>query len=143
MPDIVLDLPIRAPLAEVLRAVSTPEGLDQWWTDRSEGTPTTGSPFRLCFGPEYDWRAVVRTFDAAGAFELEITEAEADWTGTRIGFSLSAVEGVTHVSFRHTGWSAVNEHYRVSCYCWAMYLRVLKRHLEAGEVIPYADRLDV
>jgi uncharacterized protein YndB with AHSA1/START domain len=143
MADIVLDLPIRAPLADVLRAVSTPQGLDRWWTDRSDGTPSVGANFRLGFGPEYDWRAVVRTFDAAGAFELEMIVADGDWTGTRIGFELSAADGVTHLSFRHTGWPSVNEHYRVSCYCWAMYLRVLKRHLEAGESVPYACRLDV
>jgi uncharacterized protein YndB with AHSA1/START domain len=34
-------------------------------------------------------------------------------------------------------------HYRVSCYCWAMYLRILKRYLEHGETVPYAKRLDV
>ncbi|MCH8956850.1 SRPBCC domain-containing protein, partial [candidate division KSB1 bacterium] len=36
-----------------------------------------------------------------------------------------------------------NEHYRVSCYCWAMYLRLLKRYVEHGETVPYEDRLDV
>lgn len=143
MPDILLNFPIRAAQADVLRAVSTPEGLDRWWTDRSEGTPSPGTTFRLQFGPEYDWRAVVRSFDGSGAFELEMTEADAEWIGTRIRFELSAAEGLTHVRFCHTGWPGVSEHYRVSCYCWAMYLRVLKRNLEVGEVVPYAGRLDV
>ncbi len=35
------------------------------------------------------------------------------------------------------------EHYRISCYCWAMYLRILKRYLEHGETVQYARRLDV
>jgi hypothetical protein len=30
-----------------------------------------------------------------------------------------------------------------SSYCWAMYLRLLRRNVEAGEVVPYAQRLDV
>jgi uncharacterized protein YndB with AHSA1/START domain len=30
----------------------------------------------------------------------------------------------------------------VSCYCWAMYLRVLRRYLEHGERVPYEGRLD-
>ena len=29
-----------------------------------------------------------------------------------------------------------------STFCWAMYLRLLKRFVEAGEVVPYAERLD-
>jgi hypothetical protein len=49
----------------------------------------------------------------------------------------------TQVRFAHTGWPEANEHYRISCYCWAMYLRVLKRHLEFGERVPYEKRLEV
>ena len=35
------------------------------------------------------------------------------------------------------------EFYRVSCNCWAMYLRILRRYLEHGEIVPYDVRLDV
>ena len=35
------------------------------------------------------------------------------------------------------------EHFRISSYCWAMYLRVLKRGVEFGEAVPYKDRLNV
>ena len=35
-----------------------------------------------------------------------------------------------------------NEHWRISCYCWAMYLRLIRRYLEYGETIPYESRLD-
>jgi len=76
-------------------------------------------------------------------FELEMTLADDDWAGTRVGFRLSPVEGGTQVRFHHTGWPHLNEHYRISCYCWAMYLRILKRCLEHGEQVPYAKRLDV
>jgi hypothetical protein len=31
----------------------------------------------------------------------------------------------------------------VSCFCWAMYLRILRRHLEYGEEVEYERRLDV
>jgi len=30
----------------------------------------------------------------------------------------------------------------VSCYCWAMYLRIMRRYLEHGESVPYERRLD-
>ncbi len=48
----------------------------------------------------------------------------------------------TRVQFRHNGWPHVNEHFRVSSYCWALYLRLLRRHVELGETVPYEDRLD-
>ncbi len=50
---------------------------------------------------------------------------------------------VTQVRFEHTGWPVANDHYRISNYCWAMYLRLLKRYVEAGEVVPYEKRLSV
>jgi hypothetical protein len=60
-----------------------------------------------------------------------------------VGFLLQEKDGLTQVSFHHTGWPENNEHYRISCYCWAMYLRLLKRYVEYGEVVPYEDRLEV
>ena len=59
MADILHDLPIKAPIDRVFDAVSTPEGLDAWWTDRSSGTPGKGEAYVLWFGPEFDWRARV------------------------------------------------------------------------------------
>jgi uncharacterized protein YndB with AHSA1/START domain len=143
MADIFHDFPIRAPTADVFRAISTPEGLDHWWTDRSAGTPVSGTTFELGFGPGYDWRARVLECDPNRRFELEMTQADQDWAGTRIGFDLEPTGEMTQVRFRHTGWPELNEHHRISCYCWAMYLRVLKRYLEFGEEVPYEKRLDV
>jgi hypothetical protein len=72
-----------------------------------------------------------------------VTGAQEDWLETRVGFLLDEKDGVTHLRFRHLGWPEANEHYHVSCYCWAMYLRLLRRFIEHGEVAPYEDRLDV
>jgi len=49
----------------------------------------------------------------------------------------------TQVRFSHRGWSEANDHYRTSCHCWALYLRILRRHLEHGEKVPHEQRLDV
>ena len=68
-------------------------------------------------------------------FELEVTRAQEDWRGTRVGFLLEERDGATQVRFHHSGWPEANDHYQVSCYCWAMYLRLLKRYVEDGEVV--------
>jgi hypothetical protein len=59
-----------------------------------------------------------------------------------VGFLLEEKAGVTEVHFHHRGWPLANEHYKTSSYCWAMYLRLLKRHVERGELVPYEDRLN-
>ena len=142
MADILHDFPIKAPIDRVFQAVSTPQGLDCWWTQRSEGRPAEGAEYELWFGPQHDWRARVTRCAPNYAFEMKILDADEDWTRTRVGFRLESREGATWVRFYHTGWPSVNEHYRISCNCWAMYLRILRRHLEHGECVRYEDRLD-
>jgi hypothetical protein len=66
-----------------------------------------------------------------------------DWMGTRVGVSLKPTGSGTEVSFRHSGWAEVTPHFRTSSCCWAMYLRILRRHIEHGEVVPYEERLEV
>lgn len=144
MPDITHELTINAPPERVFQAISTPEGLNQWWTKESSGTPVSGAEYKLFFGPEYDWRARATRCIPPSCFELQITQAHPDWQGTRVGFGLRP-EGSdsTRLIFSHSGWPEANEHWRVSCYCWAMYLRVMRRYLEHAEQVPYERRLDV
>jgi hypothetical protein len=75
--------------------------------------------------------------------ELKLSRADEDFQETRLGFLLEGKDGAVNVRFYHTGWPDANEHYRISCFCWAMYLRLLKRYVEFGEVVPYEDRLSV
>jgi hypothetical protein len=124
MVDILLDFPIKAPMDRVFRAVSTPQGLDTWWTKRSAGRPHEGEEYELSFGPDHQ-------------------HADSDWIHTRVGLRLERRGAVTWVRFHHTGWPSASEHFRISCNCWAMYLRVLRRSLEHGESVPYEGRLDV
>jgi uncharacterized protein YndB with AHSA1/START domain len=144
MHDILHDFPVFAPIANVYDAVSTPAGLDQWWTSRSSGRPLEGTMFELDFGPNHHWQAVVTRADPPTVFELKFEDAMADWLGTHVRFELSDAAGKqTGVRFSHTGWAEVTEHYRISCFCWAMYLRLMKRAVEHGEFVPYEKRLDV
>lgn len=143
MADIYHDFPIKAPPERVYEAVTSPAGLDAWWTKRSAGEPSEGTEYELWFGPEYDWRARVTRAAAPSDFELQLTRADPDWLATRVGFHLERSGDATLVRFSHTGWPTPNEHWRISCYCWAMYLRILRRHIENGEMVPYEQRLDV
>lgn len=143
MADIYHDFPIAAPPARVFGAISTPEGIDQWWSQECLGRPELGELYELSFGPGYDWTARVTRCVPDAEFELTFVDADAEWLGARIGFRLSGDEDSTQVSFYHVGWPEVNEHYRVSSFCWAMYLRILKRNVEHGETVAWDERLDV
>lgn len=142
MADIFHDLHINASPAKVFKAVTSPSGLNSWWTVRSSGEAGEGNTYTLWFGPKYDWRAVVRTAVPNVEIAWEVTDADEDWQGTRLGFHLVDQEGSTKVQFYHTGWKEANEHFRRSSYCWALYLRHLKRFVERGDVVPYDQRYE-
>ncbi len=143
MAEILLDLPIRAAPERLFDALTTPTGLDQWWTLQSAGERRLGVEYRLYFGPDYDWRAKVVRYAPVAEFELEMTVSDRDWLGSRVGFRLEPRGELSWLRFHHLGWKEPNEHYRISCNCWAMYLRVLRRFLEYGESVPYQSRLEV
>ena len=71
-----------------------------------------------------------------------MTRWDEDWNGSKVGFRLETSGSSTWVTFRHTGWPAANDHFRISSFCRAMYLRILKRSIEHGESGPYEKRLD-
>ena len=141
MPDILHDVWIQSNAEDVFRGIATPAGLDRWWTLKSTGTPKVGNVYELLFGPRFDWRATVTKCETRLEFELEVTDALPDWIGTRVHFQLEPRDGGTSLYFAHRGWPEVSEHFRVSSFCWAMYLRILRRYIEYGETVPYTDRL--
>lgn len=142
MPDICHDLIVQRPIEAVFQAVATPAGLDRWWTKRSSGEPRIGAHYEFWFGPEYDWRGTATHVDPGSGIEWLITRADADWEGTRVGIRLEDRGERTAIQFYHTGWKEANAHFRVSNFCWALYLRILRRYLESGEEVAYEDRYD-
>ena len=142
MPEILFDFPVAAAPARLFEAISRPEGLDQWWTEYASGSPMLGSEYVLRFGPDHEWRATVTELNVPRLFELTMTIADADWTNSRVGFMVSERDGGSYLRFYHVGWPEVNDHFRISGFCWAMYLRILRRYLEHGEIVPYDERLD-
>ena len=141
--DILQDFPIAASPARVYEAVSDPAMLDEWWTLRSSGRADVGEQYELDFGPGYQWRAEVTRAEPGQAFELRMTDADADWVNSTVSFDLTPSAIGTNVRFANRGWPEANAHYRISCHCWAMYLRILRRHIEYGESVPYDERLAV
>ena len=143
MPDIIQEFSVKAPPDRVFQAFATPGGLEKWWTKESSGESREGGTFRLYFGPEFEWQGRVTRHIPPHAFEIQITQAHPDWIGTVVGCELTTENDGTRIRFYHNGWPEQNEHWRVSCYCWAMYLRILRRNLEHGETVEYEKRLDV
>lgn len=140
MPDILHRFTVAAPPERVAEMLLTPEGLNAWWTETARGRAARGARYDFGFGPQYQWAGTLVELEPGRKVVWEMVDADDDWRGTRVGCTLEPSGAGTTVDFFHTGWREANDHYRRTSYCWAMYLRLLKRHVEAGELVPYERR---
>jgi uncharacterized protein YndB with AHSA1/START domain len=133
-------LAVRSSPAVVFAAISLPTGLNAWWTKECEGEPTLNAPYRFYFSDEFDWEGTVTDIEAGLAIEWRFTNAEPDWTGTRLRIELEPEGEKTWISFLHDGWKEDNDHFCHTSFCWAQYLRLLRRWIEEGMSVAYEKR---
>ena len=143
MPEIVHFFVVNETPETVFPLISTADGLNTWWTKTCEGRPLIGEKYKLGFGQDYQWEAVVTEIVDRKSFEMRMTKSDTDWNKSILRFELTPGVHNTSVRFFHHGWPDKNEHFHISNYCWAMYLRLLKLRVETGLIIPYDKRLDV
>ena len=114
----------------VFNAVSTQDGLRGWWTADSAAEPKVGSIAEFGFG------------NHATAFRMKISECNVEtivweclgdvdeWRGTRLVWSLLAVEGGTFVRFTHSGWKSVDGWFAQCNSTWGELMHRLKAYVE-------------
>ena len=141
MPDILHRFQVSAPPDRVFAMFADPRLLSEWWTLEAAGVAAVGETYQFDFGPGDHWRGLLAACEPERWIEWEIVDADADWTGTRVGARFTpAADGRTTVDFYSSGWRHANDHFRTTSCCWANYLRVLRRFVEHGERVPYAER---
>jgi len=130
MNGIYHDLVINCSIEELYATISTPKGLNIWWTKSSEGEAAMGNTYRFYFAPEYDWYGEVIGLSETH-ISYRMTQADEDWTGTEISFRIiSENEGKQLMRFEHIKWKEINDHFRTTSFCWASYLTTMKTYLE-------------
>ena len=138
--SILHDLEVNATLENVFQMVSVPEFLNEWWTHCSHGNAELDSEYIFEFSEEYKWKGKVSKLNPPFEIEYLMTEADEDWKGTYVGFILKETKSGTKISFYHKNWKTVSEHFRQTSFCWAMYLKILKKFVEEGFHVPYSER---
>lgn len=138
------DITIKSSAEKIFNAITTSEGLDAWWTKQSSGSPTMGAEYRFYFTKGYDWFAKVLLVTPNKQIMFKMISADEDWMDTLLTFTIIKKENNTCLlRFDHTEWRSINDHFRRTSYCWAIYLRGIKKYLEEGLITPYGKRTSV
>jgi uncharacterized protein YndB with AHSA1/START domain len=137
MADIHHVVEVSAPPSAVFEAVSTPEGLAQWWAaGGGRGDPEPGGS-GLSFGPaDREWRWQPKQRDGS-VFEMTCVQdpggEETEWMGTSLRFEVRAADDGAKILFQHRDWAAETDFFGHCNFVWSRFLRQLKRQAEAGD----------
>jgi uncharacterized protein YndB with AHSA1/START domain len=138
MPEIMHLIKIRATQDKVYQALSTIEGIRNWWTRDAALDPRVGGSGEFGF---YDHRMVIKVKVA----ELtppghvvwdSVSSTGGGFDGTTISFDLKSEEGITSLLFAHRGFKAGGKNIASATTRWGFYLLSLKRYLETGKGTP-------
>ena len=138
MPEIMHLIKIRAAQDNAYQAVSTAEGIRNWWTRDAALDPRVGGAGEFGF---YGHRMAIKVKVA----ELtppehvawdDVSSTNGFFDGTTISFDLKSEEGITSVLFAHRGFKAGDNNIASATTRWGFYLLSLKRYLETGKGTP-------
>lgn len=148
MPDIIHRIGIKSPAAKVYNAISTVEGLANWWTEEVEGDEKPGGRISFTFRTE--------TGDIKGKMVMEVLELIPDktvkwrcvdgpdeWIGTEITFDLSELDGQIIIIFGHRNWREAIEFMAHCSTKWAVFLLSLREYVETGKGKPSPHDLKI
>jgi uncharacterized protein YndB with AHSA1/START domain len=146
--DIIHRVGIKAPAANVYSALTSIEGLADWWTEATTGSPKLGGTIAFLFHTP--------SGEEIGGFEMDVLElvpeqklrwrvknGPAEWVGTDIEFQLSRQDEYTIVLFAHRRW---REEVEFMAHCstkWATFLLSLRDLVETGRGRPSPNDLKI
>ena len=141
MVNIIHRIGVRSSTAQVYKALSTINGLANWWTEETEGDEHVGGKITFTFRNE--------TGEVMGQMVMEVQEliptkkvlwrclsGPDEWIGTDISFDLSGADDQTIIIFGHRGW---REQIEFTAHCsmkWAVFLLSLRDYVETGKGKP-------
>jgi uncharacterized protein YndB with AHSA1/START domain len=131
---------VKAPIADVFRALTTAEGLAAVWTDDLSVVPSQGAVNTFKFGNGKSDKMKVAELTPNKRVVWDCIDSDPEWIGTEISFELEDRGGSVAVTLKQDKWRAVTEFYRSCNYNWGIFLLSLKGYCEDGKGVPYQDR---
>lgn len=123
---------INAPKEKVYKAISTIEGLSNWWTTQTSGDAKVDGVIQFRFG-EGGPDMKVKELNPGESVTWECVAGPEDWLGNTFTFNLDENEGKTRVRFEQAGWKEANDFYAACSFSWGRYMESLRQYCQAGK----------
>jgi len=143
MPDINVDVQIKAKADQVFDALTQKQHLSAWWTPNAQEASSVGMKAKFDFQGA-DFYCVMEVMKLEPIIEWVCLEAgnrkNQEWVGTIVVWTIKDnQDGTTSLSVLHKDWADKTELYSQCQSGWKYYLDSLKEYLETGKGKPYGS----
>ena len=95
---------IETPVSKIYKALTTREGITNWWTPQNSIGEKVGDVNVFDFGNRYHNEMEIKQLELNKNVEWSCFVGDKEWIGTNILFSLEEIEGKTAIRFSHYNW---------------------------------------
>ena len=134
---------IKASPDKIYEALTTNNGLAQWWTNDISGAGGVGSIIEFRFnggGPDFAVVELVANKTVRWKHSGNMPEP---WMGTEILFQLQVENEQTFVRFTHSGWKESTDFMAHCSTKWAVFLISLKDAVESNQGRPFPNDMQI
>ena len=140
MPDIMHLVTIQAPPERVYQALTTAEGIRNWWMRDADLDPRVGGTCEVRWAPGLPIRLGIEALDPPARVSWKtLSSFRPEWLGTTLTFDLEPRESGTALLLAHRGFQVADAIFARTTTGWGYYLVSLKQYLETGEGAPHPD----
>ncbi len=125
MTEIRHDVAIKATPEKIYKAVTTQEGIENWWCKHTTAKPRIGFINTFTFGT-FRNEMKVAILGPNKKVEWQCINSIEEWIDTYISFDLEEKDGRTILRFTHSGWKAVTDTFAGCNYDWGRFMTSLK-----------------
>lgn len=122
---------------ELFRAVSTREGLANWWTQRVVGTEGLGGTLEFLFSEEGGPRFEIIEHVPPSKITYRCVAGPEEWIGSDLEFCIETEDDDTVLLFAHRGWRGEVPFMHHCSTQWAYFLLGLREYFDQGQGRPY------
>jgi uncharacterized protein YndB with AHSA1/START domain len=130
---------IKSSASDVYRALTTRQGLAEWWTTDTRGSFDVGGVIGFHFGTRGFFDMKVLELDPGRRIAWQVVDGPKDWIGSKVNFDLKQDGEQTTVLFKHEGWKEQSEFMHHCSTKWATFLMSMKALVETGKGAPFPD----
>lgn len=138
MAEILHRITIQAPPERVYEAITTTEGLRNWWTREASARPEEGSVAVFKFaGGRVVFRMRIDGLEPGRRVVWTCIGDWEEWPGTQVQWELEPDgKGGTVLHFAHRGWASTGKEYPVCNATWGHLMHLLRDYAEGRQVEP-------